>query len=812
MKSFAKFVVRLVAALGLFVLLAVAYLNRVGFPKFLQDIVVAQMAQQGIAARFGSLHLDLFRGVVAEQAVIADSKTPDAPLAEIDLLELHWDWRRLLQRKNAMAALRIANATISIPTPPDAEGAERFTAHDAFATFRFGDDGTIEIDQLMGVYCGIRVYISGQLKPRATTVGAGPPAAPAPATGAAKQAGGAIVTKVVRELNQLKVTVPPQIDVEFLLDLDKPLAAQVRARMRGAGLTYRGLAVDDAAVDVSAKDGAIDVQQLRLRLYGGEVKVTGRYDIALGAFDLRMASTTDPLALATLIAPASAEALRALKVKQNPKIEARYYLTDETGSLPRLEASVETAALSFSNVPFASIKVQCSSHGPELTFTNAEIVTSEGRLLGHGTFNIESTDFAYEIDSTLDPTKLLPIMSPAMRRFVEPAWFDTPPHLVAHVTGDFVDPERFAYDAQVSTEKWRYRGVPMTRASATLKLRREVLDARDLVIVRDEGALRGAVRADFARHRVDFDARTTANPTEMAPLLGEKAARIMQSYHFGSNIVGQARGRVDFAESNRTAWAATIASDAFAAWKFSAARVDAQLAFTNSTLRIAGDSAGFQWWKWTADRARVGLTVMPGELTIDTFDADFYAGKLRGTGEVVFANPESKFGLKFEYENVDVNRLTEAMRTKKGREITGVLNGRLELEGAGDDVNRLTGSGALAVRDGVLWELALYGPLTGILGKTKATDAKATFTIRHQHVRTEDLEITTGAFTAKSPGQISFDGALDFNVQAQFFRSLPGLNILGSILGKILEYKVGGTLDNPSYRAENLPKELLPHD
>jgi len=807
-KGFAKFIVRLVAVFGLVVLLAVTYLNRVGFPKFLENIVVSQLARQGIAARFGSLHLDLFRGVVATQAVIADSKTPDAPLAEIDLLELHWDVRRLLQRKNAMAALRIANATISIPTPPDAEGAEKFTAHDAFATFRFGDDGTIEIDQLMGVYCGIRVYISGQLKPRTTAVAT--PAAPA--TGESKPPGGSIVTKVVRELNRLKVTMPPQIDVEFVLDLDKPLAAQVKARMRGSGMTYRGLQVDDATVDVVATDGGIDLQQLRLKLYGGEVKITGRYDIAVGVFDLRLASTTDPLALATLLAPASTDALRTLKVKENPKIDARYYLSDETGSLPRLEARVETAALEFRGVPFESIKLECSSHGPELTFTNTEIVMSDGRLLGHGTYHTESTDFAYEIDSTLDPTKLLSFMSPGMKRVVEPAWFDTPPHVVATVTGDFVDPELFAYDAQVSTEHWRYRGVPMNRASATLKLRREVLDARDLVLVRDEGVLRGLLRADFARRLVDFDVRTTANPTEMAPLLGEKAAQIMQSYHFGSNIVGQARGRADFGESSRTEWSATFASDAFVAWKFAAARVEASLTFTNTTLQIDGDSTGFHWWKWTADRARMRLTVNPGAMTIDKFDADFYAGKLRGTGQVAFGNPDAKFGLKFEYEDVDVRALTGAMRSKKGHEVTGSLHGKLQLEGDGDDLDKLTGTGALSVRDGVLWELALYGPLTKILGKTKATDAKATFSIRKQLVRSDDLEITTGAFTAKSPGRISFDGALDFEVQAQFFRSVPGLNILGSILGKILEYKVGGTLDEPSYRAENLPKELLPHD
>jgi hypothetical protein len=72
------------------------------------------------------------------------------------------------------------------------------------------------------------------------------------------------------------------------------------------------------------------------------------------------------------------------------------------------------------------------------------------------------------------------------------------------------------------------------------------------------------------------------------------------------------------------------------------------------------------------------------------------------------------------------------------------------------------------------------------------------------------MEISAGAFTAKSRGQLGFDGKMDFRVQAQFLRAWPGINIVSKFLEVLLEYKVGGTIGDPKYRPVNFPKELLP--
>jgi hypothetical protein len=772
-----KFLAKLLGVLlGLLLAAAIfclAYLYLAGFPEFLKNFIVQQVNERGVAFQFQKMRLDLFRGVVASDAVLADARAPQEPWAQIDEIEFQWSWRRLIHRENPLTAIRIANAVISVPTPPDEQGPEKFTATDAYAIFRFRDDRTIEVDRLTGVYCGIRLFVTGRFKPLAASAAAPMPASP--------EQRFRFVTKAVRELKSVRVTRPPQLDLDLDIDAGRPLEGGFAARLSGYDMLYRGLAVDSALVNVEMRGGAIEIQQATAKLYGGDVSIKGRYDIAMSRFDLQMTSSTDPTAFAAVLPPKPAKIFRELHVRENPNIVVSYSLSPETGSLPQLTARVETSGLDFRGVDFSSIKFTLESKGPEVKFSYVSVVTPEGRLVGSGQYDMESTDFNYEIDTTLDPTKLLPIMTPQMRRIVEPARFETSPHIIATVSGDFVDPDAFAYDAQLSTERCSYRGVALNRASAMLRLRQSKLDVQDMVLIRPEGQLRGTLLADFNEHRVQFDIETTANPTEMAGLLGEKAARIMKPYRFGPITSATAAGLVDFTNETRTAWTAQVANNGFSCWKLTTDRARAQLVFTNSTLQI------------------------------NDFDADFYDGKLRGRADFAFGYPDVTYRFKFNTERVDVNKLLYAMRDRESK-ITGFLTGSAELKGKNADWAALEGTGNVEVTDGILWEAPIFGIFSRIVGNTKVTSAKASFAIANETVTTDDLRFSAGAFTGASSGKLKFDGSLDFHVEGQFLRSVPLLNIPGIIIGKILEYKVGGSLSDPGYRAVNLPKELLPHD
>jgi hypothetical protein len=766
--------VRLLVLVVLLILLSLGYLHFYGFPDFLKQYLLSELQRVGYAAQFTSIRLDLFRGVVATDATFADAKTPDQPLAQIDELEMQFNVKRLIFKQPFIRAIHIANAVIAIPMPSDENGPAKFTASDAYATFKFEDDGSIRVDRLTGVYCGIRLNVSGRIKPRSAS-----PTTPVTATTPVGGGRFLFLTKAVRELNQIQVTLPPQLDLDFDIDLAQPLAGHVLAKLRGNQLQYRSLQLVSAAVDIEMSGGAIEVRRCEASLYGGEIDIHGRYDLAMGQFDMALSSTTDPAAIVPLFLKDAGPILRDLHVEENPKILVRYRLSPETGSLPELTGTMQTGGLTFRGVDFRSIKFAFEDRGPQVKFNGVEIVTPEGRLDGHGEYHIESSDFAYEFDSTLDPTKLLPLMINNVRQIVEPAWFETPPHIVAKVSGDFVDPDAFAYDAQIDAHRCSYRGVGLEDASARLRLRESRLDVQDLRLERREGDVRGTLFADFNRHRVTFDLAAHANPSEVAGLLGEKAARTMAPYRFGPRTAANARGVIDFDRPEGTLWAAHVVNEGFSYWKFIADRAQATLVFTNNTMQI------------------------------NDFDADFYSGKLRGHAVFVFSDTDPSYNFEFSVERADVHTLLGATEDRESA-VTGLLTGQATISGHGIDMVALGGKGQLSVTDGVLWQAPIFGIFSEVLGKTKATRAQASFTIANQAVSTEDMQIAAGAFTAQSRGQLGFDGKLDFRVEAQFLRAWPGIGWISPLIGKLLEYKVGGTIGDPKYRPVNLPKELLP--
>ena len=779
MKTFFKLTVGGLLLLLLLLVAVVVYFEEHDFPPYLTHAIEKQLLPRGIAAHFKAIRLDILRGVIATDATLADAREPEHVLARIDRLQIEWDWPRLLRGEPAINTLHIANANVIVPTPADEIGPEVFTASDASATLRLEEDGVVQVEQLTGIYCGIRLRMRGQIKLRSA------------ALAVKKNPAGlnqlVVVTKTLRELNNLRGTHLPHLDVNFDLDLADPVGSRVSAKLGATDVTYRKIHVEMLTVNVEMREGAIEIKEARLRVGHGELGVTGQYDIAGGGFDLQLASSLDPnLFLPSLPAEVNT-VLRDFRVLAPPKISARYVLSPETGIVPILRGRMAFGALELRSVPFQSVAFNFENQGAVVKITDALIVMKEGQLTGHGQYHIETSDFSYAIDSTLNPQKLLPLMFPGPRQVVEPSWFEQSPHIVAQVRGDFVDPTAFAYDATLTTDRCSYRGVALTAVSAQLKLRHNRLDVRELVLQRNEGDVRGKILADFDAQRVRFDLAITASPLELAPLLGPKAGAVAQTYRFGPRTTATATGLVDLGVSSNSCWQAHVENEGFSYWKLAAAKATGDLSITNNTLTIAN------------------------------FDADFYGGKLFGKAVFSLAN-DAAYRFDFVTERVAIQKFFEAIYNHPVKS-TGFLTGQAWIKGNSNDLASIQGDGKLTVEDGVLWELPAFGVLSRILndiapgtGSAEATKATATFTIQDETVKTEDLKVDAGPFAISSHGKIGFHCNLDFRVKGQLLRGFPGVNFLTWFLSNIFEYKIGGSCANPIYRPVNLPKEIMPHN
>jgi hypothetical protein len=195
----------------------------------------------------------------------------------------------------------------------------------------------------------------------------------------------------------------------------------------------------------------------------------------------------------------------------------------------------------------------------------------------------------------------------------------------------------------------------------------------------------------------------------------------------------------------------------------------------------------------------------------------------RAAGEAHF-DFSAKTGADFSFKVVAAETdLAEVLagfgRTNK---VEGFLSGELVVtSGNTSNLHSWNGHGRVNVRDGLLWDLPMFGMFSPILnafmpglGNSRAREATATYTITNSVVHSRDVDVQATAMRMHFAGTADFTGKVNARVEAEFFRDFPGIGLLLSKVlwpvAKVFEYEVTGTLGNP--KAEPvyvIPKLLL---
>ena len=136
------------------------------------------------------------------------------------------------------------------------------------------------------------------------------------------------------------------------------------------------------------------------------------------------------------------------------------------------------------------------------------------------------------------------------------------------------------------------------------------------------------------------------------------------------------------------------------------------------------------------------------------------------------------------------------------------------------DWRTLDGFGQARLRDGLIWDIPLFGLLSPVLnsvspglGDSRATDAQAKFAVTNGVIFSDLLEINTAMTRLQYSGTLDLRGNMNARVTAELLHNVWGVGpILRPFLwpvSKVFEYKVTGTLDNPSKEPVYVPKLLL---
>lgn len=229
------------------------------------------------------------------------------------------------------------------------------------------------------------------------------------------------------------------------------------------------------------------------------------------------------------------------------------------------------------------------------------------------------------------------------------------------------------------------------------------------------------------------------------------------------------------------------------------------------------DAATLKLGTMTVTGLKTPFRVEKNTATLSPLTFTAYKGKQKGSVTLFVSRDPMGYTVKTHLEGLDVNEALSANTSAKDV-LLGTANVSGTVKGAGFDEgslkSRLSGNAVVAVRDGVLRDIALLAKINQAL-KVTAGDEKdtrfesldASFVIGSGKAHTEDLALKAGELTVLAKGDVNFDLTLDFKGTARFapaktaeiLHSLSDLRRLVNDRGELeLPLTVKGPVSDPS--------------
>ncbi len=437
---------------------------------------------------------------------------------------------------------------------------------------------------------------------------------------------------------------------------------------------------------------------------------------------------------------------------------------------------------------------------PDLNLTQART-----RLRLNGEVDTTTRNFRGRLDGSLDAASVRPFLttSNAVRGFQHLSFHD-PLALTLAASGNLTDFRQLAAGGRLGLKDFAIRGQTVDTLAADFTYSNLTAEFFHPQISRAQGAQTFAAEKltlDLAGQKLIFAGGAgNVDPIVVGRAIGPKTAVAMEPYQFLAIPTAQVNGLVP------------LRHDA-----------EGELVIDDADLRfdIVGDTP-FRWRKFETPRIRGTIHWLGNYLVITNAVAETYGGQTRGWGKFDLKTPGAgtEFSFFMSGTNTDLHRMGLALWSSTNL-LEGALSGEILVTRANsDDWRTWNGLGALKMRDGLLWNVPIFGLLSPLLnkltpgwGNNRATEAAGQFTMTNGVIYTDSLKIHTALAQLAYYGTVDLAENVNARVTAQLMRATP---LFGSLFSTVLwpvskafECKVTGTLGQPRPTPVYIPKLLL---
>ncbi len=446
-----------------------------------------------------------------------------------------------------------------------------------------------------------------------------------------------------------------------------------------------------------------------------------------------------------------------------------------------LAGDVKAGEAAFRDVPVSS--AECHFSYSNMIWSVPDLVAErpEGRLDLSTEADDRTKRFHFHIHSSMDPKAARQLLPPGGQRGLDFFVFTRPPVIDAEIWGRWHDTDQVGISGSVAVTNFALRGESATAFTGNFQF------TNTTMLVTDARLEQGAQYATASAISMDLDGAkayltngfSTLDPVPFFRAIGPKVAEVMAPYQFGQPPTAHIYGTIPLADD--------VPAD----------------------LHFKIDGGPFHWMQFNLARISGGVDWVSNFVALTNVQGSFYGGRISGTAAFDCSPAEGNlFAFDTQVTDADLHTLVSDL-TSKTNHLEGRLTGELDItHGNTADPHTWNGGGQVDLRDGLIWEIPIFGFLSPVLdsiqkgwGQSRVDRGSATFTITNSVIRSDNLLFRAPAVQIEYRGTVDFSGQVNATVQAQLLRGMPLVGPLLSIalspFTKLFEYKVTGTLTNP---------------
>lgn len=833
------------------------WFNRIGLPDFVKDRILAACRERGIELEFSHIRLRSTQGLVAENVRLGGPKIPDEPTVSIRELQLHFNYRALLHRKVEVTGVLIRNGKLTVPLTETNGTATDLAVGNIQTELRFGPKDSWLLDNFKADFAGVNVALTGQivhgpemrnwgtfkhrksgnggLRKQLQTISdtlekikfTGTPAINGYISGDARDVHSFIVRVVIRT-DAVQSPWASAADVQLTANVSAPADVQTNgvpaafadiapfrvvldARVRN--LKSKKISADAAGVTAVWQAPQLTVTNFFAALGGGTLHA----DASLNMISRRLAFTNssdfDLHAVSGLLTEKARKHLEDFTWTHPPRLQGAgsMVLPDWTNHAPDWKRDIEPSVklsgwLAFTNATVHGAVIDSvSSHFSykDLLWLLPDLKITQGRtrLVLNGGESEETKRYGWRIDGAFDPQTVRPFLttSNAVRGFNH-VQFTQPVAFGLNVRGKLYDYDSISAEGHLTATNFAVREQHVDAVAGDFTYSNRVLQFINPHISRGKEAMTAdCITLDLSRKIIYFtNGFSTADPQAVAEAIGPKIGRHMKLYQFLQAPKVRVHGQVPLRDINHFRDAA-----------------DADLSFD------VIEKAPLQIGKIRTPGVQGTVRWLAGSLILTNVTADVYGGG--GNGWAVFdfspEHPGSDYQAFLHVTNVDLHLMAMDWRTNSHLE--GQLRGTVTITNASSESPAtINGFGNVNVRDGLFWDIPIFGFLSPVLnsispglGYSRATSAVTHFQITNGVVSTDSLEIRATMMRMDYMGTVDWQTHVNARVTAQFLRDTwvvgPLLSRVLWPVSKLFEFQVTGTLKHPETKPLYLPSLFM---